>query len=154
MKDSVSSKNNPTVSLSRFFTFFKRQNRIESKRPYFILILPAFIFFTIGMVIPLLMGIADSFTNWDGLSTEKEFIGLDNYAAIFKDAMFKEAFMFTLFFMIFNTVIQNVAALLFAVMLDSSIRAKNFYRTIIFAPVLLSPILVGQIWTKMYGNVC
>lgn len=99
------------------------------------------------------MGIADSFTNWDGISTEKEFIWFDNYAAIFKDAMFKEAFIFTFFFMIFNTVIQNVAALLFAVMLDSSIRAKNVYRTIIFAPVLLSPILVGQIWTKMYGNV-
>lgn len=154
MKGSVSSnKTSMPFPASQPAIFSKRKKQIGSKKPYFILLLPAFIFFTIGMVIPLIMGIFDSFTNWDGISLEKEFIGFENYTAILKDTMFKEAFTFTLLFMVFNTVIQNVAALLFAVMLDSSIRAKNLYRTIIFAPVLLSPILVGQIWTKIYGNV-
>lgn len=154
IKDGVNSNKEGTpFSLGQLSALRKRKKQIGSKKPYLILLLPALVFFTVGMVIPLVMGVMDSFTNWDGVSLEKEFIGFDNYLAILKDSMFKEAFIFTVLFMIFNTVIQNVAALLFAVMLDSSIRAKNFYRTIIFAPVLLSPILVGQIWTKMYGNV-
>lgn len=154
IKDSVNSNKAGTpFPLGKLSALTKRKKQIGSKRPYLILLLPALVIFTVGMVIPLVMGVMDSFTNWDGVSPEKEFIGFDNYLAIFKDSMFKEAFIFTFLFMILNTVLQNVAALLFAVMLDSSIKAKNFYRTIIFAPVLLSPILVGQIWTKMYGTV-
>ncbi|MBT2759274.1 sugar ABC transporter permease [Mesobacillus foraminis] len=120
---------------------------------YLILLLPPLLFFVVGMVIPLIMGIYNSFTDWDGLSLEKNWIGLTNYMEIFKDEMFLNSFKFTALFMVFNTLIQNVAAFLFAVMLDSNIKGKNFYRTIIFAPVLLSPILVGQIWTKMYGTI-
>jgi raffinose/stachyose/melibiose transport system permease protein len=131
----------------------KKKKLKASNIQYFLLLLPPLLFFSVAMIIPLIMGVYNSFTDWDGISLEKNWIGFANYIEIFKDEMFINSFKFTGLFMIFNTVIQNVAAFLFAVMLDSSIKAKNFYRTIIFAPVLLSPILVGQIWTKMYGTI-
>lgn len=131
----------------------KKKKFSKNNFQYFLLMLPPLIFFVVAMIIPLLMGIYNSFTDWDGISLEKNWIGFANYLEIFKDEMFLNSFKFTALFMVFNTVIQNVAAFIFAVMLDSSIKAKNFYRTIIFAPVLLSPILVGQIWTKMYGSI-
>jgi raffinose/stachyose/melibiose transport system permease protein len=131
----------------------KKKKLKASNIQYFLLLLPPLLFFIVAMIIPLIMGVYNSFTDWDGISLEKNWIGFANYIEIFKDEMFINSFKFTGLFMIFNTVIQNVAAFLFAVMLDSSIKAKNFYRTIIFAPVLLSPILVGQIWTKMYGTI-
>jgi raffinose/stachyose/melibiose transport system permease protein len=131
-----------------------KKKRVNARNiQYFLLMLPPLVFFIVAMIIPLIMGIYNSFTDWDGISLEKNWIGFTNYIEIFKDEMFIESFKFTGLFMIFNTIIQNVAAFFFAVMLDSSIKAKNFYRTIIFAPVLLSPILVGQIWTKMYGTI-
>ncbi|TDF97187.1 carbohydrate ABC transporter permease [Paenibacillus piri] len=120
---------------------------------FLLLLLPPLIFFTVGMIVPLLMGMYDSFTDWDGLSVNKNFVGIKNYAAIFSDDIFTSAFKFTFLFMIFNTLIQNVGALLLAVVMDSSIKGKKIYRTIIFVPALLSPILVGQIWTKMYGVI-
>jgi raffinose/stachyose/melibiose transport system permease protein len=131
----------------------KKKKLKASNIQYFLLLLPPLLFFIVAMIIPLIMGVYNSFTDWDGISLEKNWIGFANYIEIFKDEMFINSFKFTGLFMIFNTVIQNVAAFLFAVMLDSSIKARNFYRTIIFAPVLLSPILVGQIWTKMYGTI-
>lgn len=131
----------------------KKRKVKASTLQYLLLLLPPLLFFVVGMVIPLMMGIYNSFTDWDGISLEKSWIGLTNYIEIFKDEMFLNSFKFTGLFMIFNTLIQNIAAFVFAVMLDSNIKAKNFYRTIIFAPVLLSPILVGQIWTKMYGTI-
>lgn len=129
------------------------RKRHMKNKSYLLLLLPPLIIFVIGMIIPLVMGIYNSFTDWDGISLTKKWVGLANYVEIFKDQLFINAFKFTLLFMIFNTIIQNVAALLFAVLLDSNIRAKNFYRVVIFSPVLLSPILVGQIWTKMYSTV-
>ncbi len=132
---------------------YERKKRNTNSIQYFLLLLPPLIFFVVAMIIPLLMGVYNSFTDWDGISLEKNWIGFANYLEILKDEMFLNSFKFTVIFMIFNTLIQNVAAFVFAVMLDSSIKAKNFYRTIIFAPVLLSPILVGQIWTKMYGTI-
>jgi len=141
------------VSAKPTSIFHKKKKANSSSMQYFLLLLPPLLFFTVGMIIPLMMGIYNSFTDWDGISLEKHWIGLANYMEIFKDEMFINSFKFTGLFMIFNTLIQNVAAFVFAVFLDSSIRAKNFYRIIIFAPVLLSPILVGQIWTKMYGTI-
>jgi raffinose/stachyose/melibiose transport system permease protein len=132
---------------------YKKKKVNSNNIQYLLLMLPPLVFFVVAMIIPLLMGIYNSFTDWDGISLEKNWIGFANYVEIFKDEMFLNSFKFTGLFMIFNTIIQNVAAFIFAVMLDSSIKAKNFYRTIIFAPVLLSPILVGQIWTKMYGTI-
>ncbi|MEH7418431.1 sugar ABC transporter permease [Neobacillus drentensis] len=129
-----------------------KKTRFKNKG-YFLLLMPPLIVFIIGMIIPLFMGIYNSFTDWDGISLTKNWVGIANYLEIFKDEIFMKAFKFTFLFMIFNTIIQNVAALFFAVILDSSIRAKNLYRVIIFSPVLLSPILVGQIWTKMFGDI-
>ncbi|MBD1379642.1 carbohydrate ABC transporter permease [Metabacillus arenae] len=143
-----------TMIPSKSILVVHKKKMVSSKNiQYYLLLLPPLLFFMVAMIIPLLMGIYNSFTDWDGISLTKNWIGITNYIEIFKDDMFINSFIFTGLFMIFNTIIQNVAAFLFAVMLDSSIKAKNFYRTIIFAPVLLSPILVGQIWTKMYGTI-
>ena len=56
-------------------------------------------------------------------------------------------------FTVGNTIIQNVVALLFAVALDSGIKAQKVYRTIFFIPCLISAVIVGFIWLKMFSNV-
>ena len=87
------------------------------------------------------------------MSKEMGFVGLQNYIDLFKDQNFRDAWWFTIRFTIFNTVIQNVAALLFAVALDSGIKAQKFYRAAFFIPCLVSAIIVGFVWLKMYSNV-
>lgn len=122
-------------------------------RQYLCLVLPGFIIFTIGLIIPLFLALRYSFTSWDGMSADKIFVGFQNYIDLFKDADFRSAWWFTIKFTIGNTIIQNVAALLFAVALDSGIKAQKVYRTAFFVPCLISAVIVGFVWLKMFSNV-
>ena len=122
-------------------------------RQYLVLVLPGMIIFTIGLIVPLFLSFRYSLTSWDGMSAEKVFIGFENYVKLFKDSEFRDAWWFTIKFTIGNTIIQNVLALLFAVALDSGIRAQKLYRTALFVPCLISAVVVGFIWLKMFSNV-
>lgn len=122
-------------------------------RQYLCLVLPGFIIFTIGLIIPMLLAIRYSLTSWDGMSAEKTFVGLKNYINLFSDSDFRSSWWFTIKFTIGNTIIQNVAALLFAVALDSGIKAQKLYRTAFFVPCLISAVIVGFVWLKMFSNV-
>ena len=122
-------------------------------RQYLTLVIPGLIIFTIGIIVPLTLSVRYSVTSWDGMSVEKPFVGLQNYINLFKDKEFLDAFWFTIKFTIGNTIIQNVLALLFAVALDSGIRAQKIYRTALFVPCLISALIVGFVWLKMFSNV-
>ena len=122
-------------------------------KQYLLLVLPGLIIFTIGLIIPLLLAFRYSFTSWDGMSAEKPFVGLKNYLDLLQDADFRSAWWFTLKFTIGNTIIQNMLALLFAVALDSGIKAQKVYRTAFFVPCLISALIVGFVWLKMFSNV-
>lgn len=122
-------------------------------RQYLVLVLPGMIIFTVGLIIPLFLSFRYSLTDWDGMTAKKTFVGLQNYIKLFKDKEFLESWWFTIKFTIGNTIIQNVLALLFAVALDSGIRFQKLYRTAFFVPCLISAIVVGFVWLKMFSNV-
>lgn len=135
-------KQKKTISLER-----------RLSKQYFILVLPGVIIFTIGLIVPMLLAVRYSFTSWDGMSPEKPFVGLKNYIDLFQDSNFRDAWWFTIKFTIGNTIIQNVVALLFAIAVDSGIKAQKIYRTVLFIPCLISAVIVGFVWLKMFSNV-
>ena len=132
-----------------------RKNSMEKAmfNQYLVLVIPGLIIFTIGLIIPMIMAFRYSLTSWDGMSAEKTFVGFQNYINLFKDAEFKSAWVFTIKFTLWNTVIQNVLALLFAIALDSGIKGQKIYRTAFFLPCLISSVVVGFIWLRMFTNV-
>lgn len=133
----------------------KKKGSMEKRmfRQYLVLVLPGFIIFTIGLIIPMFMAVRNSFTSWDGMSAEKAFVGFQNYIDLFHDSNFRDAWWFTIKFTIGNTIIQNAVALLFAVALDSGLKCQKIYRTILFIPCLISAVVVGFVWLKMFSNV-
>lgn len=120
---------------------------------YFLLVLPGFLIFTVGVIIPMFCAFRYSLTSWNGLTVEKPFVGLKNYIAMFQDKYVGSAWWFTLKFTFWNVIIQNVFALIFAVILDSEIRCKKLYRTILFVPCLFSTVVTGFIWLRMFSNI-
>ena len=126
-----------------------RKNQVS----YFLLVLPALIIFTIGIILPMILAVFYSLTDWDGMSAEKNFLGLANYIKLFQDAEALDAWWFTIRFTFWNTIIQNIVALFFAMALDSGIRAQKIYRTAFFIPCLISAVIVGFIWLRMFSNV-
>lgn len=138
------------------FTVKKQKGRRLEKqmsRQYFFLVLPGILIFTIGLIIPLILAFRYSLTSWDGMSATKEFIGFANYTELMGDENFRNALWFTLKFTVGNTIIQNVFALIFAMALDKGIKGQKIYRTVLFIPCLISAVIVGFVWLKMYGNV-
>lgn len=122
-------------------------------RQYFLLVLPGLVIFTIGLIIPMLLAIRYSFTSWDGMTKVKPFVGFKNYINLLGDSDFRNAWWFTIKFTIGNTIIQNVLALLFAMALDRGIKAQKLYRTAFFVPCLISAVIVGFVWLRMFSNV-
>ena len=125
----------------------------KQQMQYFSLVLPGMIIFTIGLIIPMFLSFYYSLTSWNGMTVEKPFIGFDNYVKLVTDPYARSAWWFTIRFTIWNTIIQNVAAIFMAVALDSGIKGQKLMRTIFFVPCLISAVVVGFVWLKLYGNV-
>ena len=125
----------------------------KQQMQYLSLVLPGMIIFTIGLIIPMFLSFYYSLTSWNGMTVEKPFVGLDNYVNFVFDPYARSAWWFTLRFTIWNTIIQNVAAIFMAVALDSGIKGQKIMRTIFFVPCLISAVVVGFVWLKLYGNV-
>ena len=106
----------------------KKKYSMESKmaRQYMCLVLPGIIIFTIGLIIPLILAIRYSLTNWDGMSAEKTFVGFQNYIDLMKDSDFWNAWWFTIKFTFGNTIIQNVVALYLQLHWTVELRHRKF----------------------------
>lgn len=113
-------------------------------------VLPALIFYSIFTLAPALGGIVYSFTNWNGLNKAFDFIGFRNYLSILKDTDFINSVIFTLKFVGFMVVLQNVIALLLAVMIESRNKTKTLFRTLAFMPNMLSMIIGGFMWMFIF----
>jgi len=131
----------------------KRSLNRSMQAQYVSLVLPGMIIFSIGLIIPMLMGLRYSFTSWDGFTKNLPWVGLGNYIKILHDPYVLNAWWFTIKFTFWNTIIQNVFALLFAVALDGALKGKKLYRTLYFLPCLISAVVAGFIWQKMYVSV-
>ena len=71
---------------------------------------PAVFAFMAVVIIPFLYGFYLTFTSWDGLSKSKPFVGLANYAEVFKDTGFWQALGLTLIYVVVSVVLVNVVA--------------------------------------------
>jgi ABC-type sugar transport system permease subunit len=117
------------------------------------LVLPGMLIFGIGIIVPTCLSLVYSFSSWSGFTRDLPWNGLENYKRLLADPAVRDAWWFTVKFAFWNTIIQNLFALLFAVALDGKIKGNKIYRTILFMPCLISSVVVGFIWLRMYNNV-
>lgn len=114
-------------------------------------IAPAFILFTLFIIVPTLSSVYYSFTSWDGISPNIKFVGLENFKEIFTSARFGNALKNTMILTVFITVLENIFALGLALVVDHVRWGKNFFRSAFYVPVLISGIVSGFIWKIMYN---
>ncbi|GIP19752.1 putative ABC transporter permease protein AmyD [Paenibacillus sp. J22TS3] len=107
---------------------------------------PALILFAVFIFFPFINGIRISFTNWDGYSQSSAWVGLSNYKRLFTDPNIWTVVRNTLIYGIGSTILQNLIGLLYALLLNMSIKGKGIVRTIIYLPVIISPLIMGYIW--------
>ena len=114
-------------------------------------IAPAFLFFTLFIIVPTIASVYYSFTSWDGLNPVVKFVGLANYKEIFTSARFGNALKNTVILTAFISILENSMALILALIVDNVRWGKNFFRSAFYVPVLISGIVSGFIWKIMYN---
>ncbi|UUZ96689.1 sugar ABC transporter permease [Paenibacillus sp. P25] len=115
---------------------------------------PAFIFYFVLLLIPTVGGFYYSFTDWNGLNKQYSFVGFDNFIEAFQDdPNFVHALWFTLRYVVVVVVLQNLIALLLAVLIESRKKTKGFFRTVFFMPNMVSTIISAFMWTFMFTQV-
>lgn len=125
--------------------------RREIRKLILLFFVPALFIWITTMVIPFFYGIFISFTKWDGISTEFTFIGLQNYAKIFSTARFWQSLERTAVYTIGNVVISNVIGLILGLLLTSSLKGRNVFRTAIFIPNVIGGVAMGYIWRYIFN---
>lgn len=124
----------------------------QSKKIFWIFLLPSLVSFLLVVVVPLGMGIYYSFTDWNGISQEVNFIGFANFKKIlFDDPGFRDAFIFTFKYAVVEVLLVNVSAMALALFITGKhMPFSNFFKGTFFIPNLIGGILLGFIWQFIF----
>ncbi|MBN2086669.1 MAG: sugar ABC transporter permease [Anaerolineales bacterium] len=120
---------------------------------YAFFVLPTAVAFLISFLIPFLLGIYLSFTEFTTV-TNSRWVGVDNYVRAFsEDIDFWNALVFTAKFAVVSVALINAFAFLFAFLLTRKIRGANVFRTVFFMPNLIGGIILGYIWQLILNGI-
>lgn len=119
----------------------------------FIFTVPATVLYCIFFIYPIAIGIMYSFTDWNGLAKDFKFIGLANYIEAFTNKRFQNAVLFNIKFTILAVILVVGISLILALIFNSDIRLKSFFRGIFFFPAVLGMLVVGLIFNEIFYRV-
>lgn len=143
-----------TTPLSPGVTRGMNKKRLNPRMvTFYLMVLPALLLFAFFHTFPALQGIYYSFTNWNGITLDYDFVGLKNYMNLFKDTVVRDSYIFTFKFAVIAAILVNIISLAVAIGLNSKIKGKNFFRAVYFLPNVLSVLIVGFIFNFFFTNV-
>ena len=119
---------------------------------YVIFLFPLLFTFAVTVIIPLVLGICYSFTDWTGIRFNNV-IGFDNYTTMFSDPAFIWSILITFIFVVLNMVLINLVGFLLALLCTSGLKGGGFFRASYFLPNLIGGIVLGYIWQFVFNNV-
>jgi raffinose/stachyose/melibiose transport system permease protein len=119
----------------------------------FIFLFPAVIVYTLFQFYPMLSGLYYGFTDWNGFSQTKNFVGMANFTEIISDPLIIKAVKNTIIFTVLVVIFQNGLALFFSILLDQKLGGISLFRAVFFLPVLLSTAVVGFIWSTIFNPI-
>ncbi|MDO5345351.1 MAG: sugar ABC transporter permease [Lachnospiraceae bacterium] len=113
---------------------------------------PMLIAFTIGFIVPFILGIYLSFCEFTTVADAK-WVGFKNYLRIWGDASFVHSLWYTALFTIVSVILINFLGFAIALLLTKKIRGTNLFRTVFFMPNLIGGIILGYIWQLLLNGI-
>lgn len=113
-------------------------------------VLPSVAIFCLFLVIPVVAVAGISLLEWAGFRIgDWTFVGGDKFAKAIGDPIFWRAFLNTLLFTVATTILLNVTGFGYALLIASRVRGSTLAKMALFLPVLLSPVIVALMWTRL-----
>lgn len=109
--------------------------------------LPAAIIYFVIFIVPTAMSFFFSLTRWT--LSDWDFIGLQNFITFFQEPSLSIGFKNTFIYAVVTCSLKVIGGLLLGVLLTGKIRTKNYLRSVVFFPTLVSTIAVGIAFSMM-----
>lgn len=132
--------------MGKFFS-----TKIEGKI-WLLLNLPAFLLSFFILLIPLIYAFYISLFDWKLTKPSKTFIAFAGYRELFNDPIFIKSFENTIIYVVWVVFFTCILGLLFAVLLNRNFRGRGIFRSILFIPWAIMPIVVGLLWTWIFNS--
>lgn len=129
-----------------------------SKLWFGVFVFPILFAFIIVVIIPMFMGIYYSFTDWNGIINNPNWVGFSNYIEVLKnDEDFIGSFVFTAKFALVSVLAINLIGFGLALLVTRSSKLNNILRSIFFMPNLIGGLILGFVWqfifTKAFDSI-
>jgi len=136
--------------LQFFSKLFKRNPGMrDEKLSGYLFILPIVILFLTFIIYPLVYNFLISLYKWNGVSRSKDFVGIKNYFLFLTNPVFYRILKNFLIFGLSTILVQAFFGLVFASLILRRLPLSNMYRVIFYIPVIATPAIVGNIFSKI-----
>lgn len=123
------------------------QRQKETNKVAALFLAPVLILLAVYIFYPILSTFHTSLYKWNGISADKAFIGLSNWAKLIKDGNFWFAFRNNIIIMVLSICIQIPLGLAMATFLDFAGKKANIFKVLWFIPMLMSSVAIGFLFT-------
>jgi ABC-type sugar transport system permease subunit len=117
----------------------------------YLFVSPYLLHFAVFVGFPLVFSLVLVFHRWDIVSP-MEWVGLDNFARLFRDNLFWQAMVNTGIFLLLHIPLQIAFALFLAIQLNERIKLRGFFRAAFFLPVVVSGVVIAILWDQLYAK--
>ncbi len=117
----------------------------------YLFVSPYLLHFSFFIGFPLMFSLVLLFHRWDIVSP-MVWVGLDNFAKLFHDSLFRQAMLNTGIFLLLHIPLQIAIALFLAVQLNERIKFRGFFRAAFFLPVVVSGVVISILWDQLYAK--
>ncbi|MBP3274141.1 MAG: sugar ABC transporter permease [Butyrivibrio sp.] len=130
----------------------KKTAQIQKGITIFLFLLPGLLLFVSILIAPIAVSLYRSTFDWNGFS-EGTFIGFDNYIELFTNGSIKfmTALKNSMILAFFSVFVQLPFSLFLALLLGRRPKKERFFLSVFFMPVLISTVVIGQLWLKIYN---
>lgn len=128
----------------RRMTFYKKQSIIFS-----LFAIPQAIVYTLFFIAPIIGGIIYSFTDYNGINKELNFVGLSNYKVVFSNSRFTKTVLFNLKYSLLLVLFIVSLSLLLALILNGELKGKTIFRSVFFFPAVLPLLTMGLVFNSI-----
>lgn len=125
----------------------------RSKLTFWGFLAPCLICFIGVVMIPTLMGLYYSFTDWNGVAKAPSFIGFENYVKVFQDSQYWYSFGYTALFTVCAVLLINGFGFGLALLVTQKFKGATFMRGIFFMPNLVGGLLLGYTWKFIFTKI-
>ncbi|MDG4657325.1 sugar ABC transporter permease [Ectobacillus antri] len=128
-----------------------KKKNLKKAVSFWLFVGPAFLTFCVIVLIPFFYGMYYAFTDWNGVTGNVKWVGLDNFKYLLtEDKQFKTSFILTVKYTVVAVILTNVVGFALAMLVTQMLKTSNILRTIFFMPNLIGGLLLGFIWQFIF----